>query len=463
MRGMISVTALMAAFVFSGTAVESASAQNSGNVLTGAAAFGSWGDAKPGVTRLIKPSDLPAPYATKSASNAPAPIAMPAAGRFNVLEGFSVTEFASGMTQPRVIRIAPNGDVFVADSGADEIDVFRMDEKGSVASKDVFAAGLDQPYGIAFYPKDDPQYVYVANTGSVVRYPYKAGDMKASGAAETVVPVLPVGHHWTRDLAFSPDGKTLFVSVGSGSNVGEGTMEGPPPPVFVANHALGASWAEEANRADVLAFDPDGKNERVYATGLRNCSGMTVQPATSDLWCVVNERDALGDNLPPDYATHVQDGAFYGWPWYYIGGNEDPRHKGERPDLADKVTVPDVLFQAHSAPLGITFYEGDAFPAEYKGDAFVAMHGSWNRDHRTGYKVVRLMFDASGKPTGAYQDFMTGFVMDDQSVWGRPVDVAVAKDGSLLVSEDTGGTIWRVTADKQAAESVAPAPAAKAN
>jgi glucose/arabinose dehydrogenase len=449
MRHSMSIAALIAAIAYSGPAAHAASA--GANMLTGAAAFGSWEDSKPGVTRLIRPSDLPAPYATKSASNAPAPTALPQGGKPNVLEGFSVSEFASGLSQPRVIEIAPNGDVFVADSGAGEIDVFRMGADGSVAKKDVFATGFDQPYGIAFYPKDDPQYVYVANTGSVVRYPYKAGDMVASGKAETIIPSLPVGHHWTRDLAFSPDGKTLFVSVGSGSNVGEGTMDGPPPAPFIANHPLGAAWAEENNRADVLAFDPDGKNARIYATGLRNCSGMTIQPATGELWCVVNERDALGDNLPPDYATHVQEGAFYGWPWYYTGGNEDPRHKGERPDLADKVTVPDVLFQAHSAPLGITFYEGDAFPAEYKGDAFVAMHGSWNRDHRTGYKVVRLMFDESGKPTGAYQDFMTGFVMDDQSVWGRPVDVAVAKDGSLLVSEDGSGTIWRVTADKEAA------------
>ena len=448
MREMLSFAAVIAACVLAGTAAPAARAQST-DVLTGAAAFGSWEDAKPGVTRLIRPSDLPAPYETKSASNAPAPVALPEGGKPNVLEGFSVAELASGMSQPRVIRVAPNGDVFVADSGSGEIDVFRMGEDGSVAKKGVFATGLDQPYGIAFYPQDNPRYVYVANTGSVVRYPYKSGDMQASAAAETIVPVLPVGHHWTRDLAFSPDGKTLFVSVGSGSNVGEGTMQGPPPPVFVANHALGATWAEEANRADVLAFDPDGKNARVYATGLRNCSGMTVQPATGALWCVVNERDALGDNLPPDYATRVQEGAFYGWPWYYIGSNEDPRHKGERPDLADKVTVPDVLFQAHSAPLGITFYDADAFPAEYKGDAFVAMHGSWNRDHRTGYKVVRLLFDDSGKPTGAYQDFMTGFVMDDQSVWGRPVDVAVAKDGSLLVSEDGSGTIWRVTAAKR--------------
>ncbi len=223
MRHSISIAALIAAFAFSGPAAHAASA--GANMLTGAAAFGSWEDSKPGVTRLIRPSDLPAPYATKSASNAPAPAALPQGGKPNVLEGFSVSEFASGLGQPRVIEVAPNGDVFVADSGAGEIDVFRMGADGSVAKKDVFATGLDQPYGIAFYPKDNPQYVYVANTGSVVRYPYKSGDMVASGKAETIIPSLPVGHHWTRDLAFSPDGKTMFVSVGSGSNVGEGTME----------------------------------------------------------------------------------------------------------------------------------------------------------------------------------------------------------------------------------------------
>jgi glucose/arabinose dehydrogenase len=262
---------------------------------------------------------------------------------------------------------------------------------------------------------------------------------------------LPTGGHWTRDLAFSSDDKTLYVSVGSASNLGEDSVGSDPPQGFVEGNPLGAAWAAEENRADALAFDPDGKNQRIVATGLRNCSGMTLQPATNDLWCVVNERDALGDDLPPDYATHVAEGAFYGWPWYYIGSNEDPRLKGKRPDLAGKVTTPDVLFQAHSAPLGITFYDAEAFRADYKGDAFVAMHGSWNRDHRTGYKVVRLLFDKSGKPTGAYQDFMTGFVLNDQSVWGRPVDVAVAKDGSLLVSDDGSGTIWRVAADKQAA------------
>jgi len=330
------------------------------------------------------------------------------------------------MTQPRVIKVAPNGDVFVADSDAGKIDVFRMADDGKVASKEVFATGLDQPYGIAFYPTaSDPNYVYVATTGNVVRFAYKSGDMKALGDREMVVTGLPTGGHWTRDLAFSPDG-TLYVSVGSGSNLGEGTMNGAAPQGFIESHPLGAAWGAEENRADVLAFDADGKNQRIVATGLRNCSGMTVQPATKELWCVVNERDELGDDLPPDYATRLEEGAFYGWPWYYIGSNKDPRLKGKRPDLAGKVTIPDVLFQAHSAPLGIAFYNADAFPADYKGDAFVAMHGSWNRDHRTGYKVVRLLFDKSGKPTGAYQDFMTGFVLDDQSVWGRPVDVAVA-------------------------------------
>jgi glucose/arabinose dehydrogenase len=220
---------------------------------------------------------------------------------------------------------------------------------------------------------------------------------------------------------------------------------------FAADHALGAMWGEEADRADVLSFNPDGTDKQVYATGLRNCSGMSVQPETGALWCVVNERDELGDNLPFDYATVVQEGAFYGWPWYYIGDHEDPRAplKGQRPDLAGKVTVPDVLFQAHSAPLGITFYEGDQFPAEYKGDAFVTMHGSWNRGNRTGYKLVRMMVDDQGKPTGQYQDFMTGFVLSQDEVWGRPVGVTVAEDGSLYVTEDGAGTIWRVTHEGQ--------------
>jgi glucose/arabinose dehydrogenase len=229
----------------------------------------------------------------------------------------------------------------------------------------------------------------------------------------------------------------LFVSVGSASNDAEGLRA-------MAARVLGASWGEEQDRADVLAFDPDGKNQRVYATGIRNCSGLAIQPATGALWCAVNERDGLGDDLPPDYATRVTQGAFYGWPWYYLGDHPDPRHKDERPDLANRITTPDVLIQAHSAPLAIAFYEANQFPSEYKGDAFVTLHGSWNRSTLTGYKVVRLVMK-DGKPTGAYEDFLLGFVGDDRSVWGRPVGVAVTRDGSLLVSDDGSGSIWRVS------------------
>ncbi len=425
--------------------------------LTGEAAFTSWKASKPGVTRLIRPEDLPKPFATNSASNAPGEVAMPAGAKPDVPVGFSVDMVAEGFRQPRVIRTAPNGDLFVADSAANRIHVLRMkDGSARPAENSVFADGLNQPYGIAFYPLGpNPEWVYVANTDSVVRFPYRNGDLKASGKPETVVDKLPTGHHWTRDIAFSPDGTKMFVSVGSGSNIGE-DVKGPPPggiEKFAQDQALGAMWGGEQDRADVLEFNPDGSNKQVFATGIRNCSGMTIQPATNALWCVANERDELGDNVPFDYATTVQDGHFYGWPWYYIGNHEDPRAplKGQRPDLADKATVPDVLFQAHSAPLNITFYEGDGFPAEYKGDAFVAMHGSWNRGNRTGYKVVRVMFDDNGKPTGEYQDFMTGFVISQKDVWGRPVGVAVGKDGALYVTEDGSGTIWRVSYEQNPA------------
>jgi glucose/arabinose dehydrogenase len=294
-------------------------------------------------------------------------------------------------------------------------------------------------FGIAFFPSGlDPSWIYVATPGSVVRFPYRSGDLKASGPAETVVAKLPArGGHLTRDIAFSPDDKTMFVSVGSATNDAELTS------TFAAR-LRGASWDVEQDRADVLAFDPEGGHKRVFATGLRNCSGLTVQPGSAALWCAVNERDGLGDDLPPDFATRVAEGEFFGWPWFYIGAQEDPRHKGERPDLAGKVTVPDVLFQPHSAPLGITFYEDGQFPPDFKGDAFVALHGSWNRAKRTGYKVVRLLMK-DGRPTGVYEDFLTGCVADDASVWGRPVDVAVTKDGALLVTDDEGGAIWRVS------------------
>lgn len=416
--------------------------------LQGTSAFGGWQDDRPGTWRLILPKDLPKPSPTESVSNSADRVTAPEDAAPLLPEGFSAYRIASGLRGPRVVRVAPNGDLFVADSRANRLLVYRLDESGAVTEQSVFASGLSQPYGIAFYPSDRPRWVYVANSGSIVRFPYEEGDMSARGEPEEVVAGLPTGGHWTRDIAFSPDGGTLYVSVGSLSNVAEAIAAQleVDAKVWADEMPLGALWGSEEGRAQVRAYDPNGGNGRVVATGLRNCSGMAVQPRTGALWCVVNERDGLGDNVPFEYATTVRDGAFYGWPWYYIGSNEDPRHQGARPDLAGEVTIPDVLLQAHSAPLGITFYEGDRFPADYKGDAFVTMHGSWNRGTRTGYKVVRLKFE-NGRPTGAYMDFMTGFVLSDASVWGRPVGVAAAKDGALIVTEDGSGTIWRITYD----------------
>jgi glucose/arabinose dehydrogenase len=248
----------------------------------------------------------------------------------------------------------------------------------------------------------------------------------------------------------------MFISVGSASNDAE-TM-GPTSVIsprhwsallrkWVKEMLHGAASDNETERADVLIFDSEGKGRRVYASGLRNCVGMAVNPATGDLWCSTNERDGLGDDVPPDYITRVREGDFYGWPWYYIGAHEDPRHSGERPDLKDRVNIPDVLIQPHSASLQMMFYNGEQFPAEYKGDVFAAEHGSWNRAKRTGYKIIRVIFQ-DGVPSGEYEDFVTGFVIDDAHVWGRPVGVAEAKDGSLLFSEDGNGTIWRVTSGR---------------
>jgi glucose/arabinose dehydrogenase len=419
-----------------------------GGTLVGAAAYGDWRSDSPGLRRKLTPADMPAPLASQPAANPSRSVRQPAGASPKAPPGFAVALFAKGLSEPRVVRVAPNGDIFVAESSAGRVRALRADDSAATPSiSEIFAAGLDRPFGIAFYPPGpNPRYVYVASQTQVVRFAYQSGDLKASGPPQTIVPSLPGGGgHWTRDIAFSADGKTMFVSVGSGSNVAQEMAPLPDGQLasFQASHALGAAWGPEENRADVLAFDPEGGAAKVFAAGLRNCSGLTVQPEGGALWCVVNERDILGDDLPPDYATRVNPGAFYGWPWYYIGANEDPRHNGERPDLAAKVAVPDVLIQPHSAPLGITFYEGGQFPAEYKGDAFVALHGSWNRAKRTGYKVVRLIF-RDGEPTGEYEDFLLGFVADDAGVWGRPVDVAVAHDGALLVTDDGGGAIWRV-------------------
>jgi glucose/arabinose dehydrogenase len=418
---------------------------------TGEAAMGDWRSDAPGVVRHLQIGDLPNPSAP-SASLA-AIVARPEGAQLATLPGFVVQPFAH-LPKARQIRVAPNGDIFVTQTDTGIVSVLRTSDGAHEPSDQaVFAGGLKQPFGIAFYPAGpNPQWLYVAENNRVVRFPYRTGDMKARGEPEVVVAqISPTSsHHFTRDIDFSPDGRTMLVSVGSGSNVAE-QMPGKPVEEAkawdAARHATGAAWGPEEGRADVLRFDPEGHGETILATGLRNCVTVRYEPTTRAPWCVVNERDLLGDNLPFDYATRVEAGGFYGWPWWYLGDHEDKRTKSARPDLAGKAIVPDVLFQAHSAPLGLAFYTARhgaaAFPASFDGDAFVTLHGSWNRGKRTGYKVVRLKLH-NGVPTGAYEDFLTGFVVDDKSVWGRPVGVAVAHDGALLVSDDGGGMIWRV-------------------
>ncbi|MGA9813650.1 MAG: PQQ-dependent sugar dehydrogenase, partial [Terriglobales bacterium] len=259
---------------------------------------------------------------------------------------------------------------------------------------------------------------------SVVRFPYHSGDMTSTGPAQHLLDLPSGGHHRSRDIQFSPDGQKMFVSVGSHENVSEGP--------------------EEQNRADILEYNPDGSGMRIYASGIRNPVGIAINPKTGELWCSVNERDGLGNNLVPDYITHVREGGFYGWPWWYMGGNQDPRFPGKHPELKDKVITPDVILQPHNASLQMTFYEGKQFPADYQGDIFAAEHGSWNRSPRTGYEVIRVPLHQTGHASEEYEDFLTGFVVDDNSVWGRPVGVAAAPDGSLLVSDDASGSIWRV-------------------
>jgi glucose/arabinose dehydrogenase len=416
------------------------------DVLKGREAFGDWRRDKPGTIRLISPQDLPRPGATASASRGARVVPRPAGASLQVPPGFRIERFAEGLSDPRLLKVAPNGDIFVAETGSGRIRVLRAaDGASSPSMNEIFARGLSEPFGIAFFPGgDNPQWIYVANTDSIVRFAYRAGDLKASGPPETLAS-LPAGGHSTRNIVFTKDDRRMLVSVGSGSNVGEGI--GAPPGGVAAwseKRPLGAAWSYEQGRAAVLSFDPDGKNPKLFATGIRNCVGLAISPADGTPWCATNERDGLGDDLVPDYVTRVKEGAFYGWPWFYIGANEDPRLAGARPDLKDKVTIPDVLLQPHSAPLGLIFYDGTSFPADYRGDAFVASHGSWNRSQRTGYKVIRVR-QKDGVPTGEYEDFITGFVLNDRDVWGRPVGVAVAHDGALLISEDGNGTIWRVS------------------
>jgi glucose/arabinose dehydrogenase len=386
---------------------------------------------KPGATHHITAKDLPAPFVTKSAVNGPRVVDRPT----NVLPiappGFKVELFATGLNEPRAMITAPNGDIFLAESHGGDIKVFRgVGADGRPQQTETFVTGLNRPYGIAFYPQgDSPQYIYIGNTDSIVRFAYKSGDLKASSKPEKIADLPPGGNHWTRDLVFSPDGKQLFVGVGSNSNINDPDTH-----------------PDEKNRADILVMDPDGKNMRIYASGIRNAGGgLAINPKTGELWMSTNERDGLGNNLVPDYISHMQDGGFYGWPYYYIGGNPEPRLKGAHPELKSKVIVPDVLLQAHNASLQLAFYEGKTFPAEYKGDIFAAQHGSWNRDPRVGYEVIRVPLHQTGKATGEYQDFLTGFVLPNGQVWGRPVGVTVMIDGSLLVSDDGSNSIWRVS------------------
>jgi glucose/arabinose dehydrogenase/beta-lactamase superfamily II metal-dependent hydrolase len=390
------------------------------------AAFSDFRREVPGAIHKITLADLPAPRATRGVNNPPTMVARPAGALPKTMPGYAVSEYASGLDNPRLIRTAPNGDVFVAESDPDRVRVIRgRGADGRAQTVSTFAMGLNRPFGIAFYPLGpNPEWVYVGNTDSIVRFPYRVGDLEARGVPETIVKGVPAGGqltgggHWSRDIAFSPDGKKMYIGVGSLTNVDDPDVN-----------------AAEKDRAVILEFNPDGSGRRIYASGVRNAVGLAFHPKTGKLWVSVNERDDLGDNLVPDYITHIEEGGFYGWPWFYMGGTQDPRHAGKHPELKDKVITPDVMVQPHSASLQLVFHEGSAFAAE---------HGSWNRSLRTGYKVIRVPFKADGTTVGSYEDFLTGFVTDDGYPWGRPVGVAVARDGALLVSDDGSNTIWRV-------------------
>jgi glucose/arabinose dehydrogenase len=457
-------------------------------LMTGQSAFTNWDEESPGIRHKITLADLPAPNPSQSVKNGPVLVPRPAKAWPQAPTGFKVTLYAGGdskplqradagehmelsggiFTQPRLIRTAPNGDLFLADSGAGTIFVLRgVGRDGKAAHIDKFAEGLDHPFGIAFYPEDNPQYVYIGNATTIQRFPYKAGDVHASGPAETIVKNIPGyaqlagGGHWTRDVVFTKPTKTgkqlMLVSVGSGSNVDDPDTH-----------------PREFHRADVLEYLPDGTFLKVYASGIRNCVGEAINPETGALWCSVNERDELGNHLVPDYVTSVPEGSFFGWPWYYMGGKLDPRLKdpcangtGPNPQLtallapadakdcarvslAAKVRTPDVLVQPHMASLEMLFFPSTpksdklpAFPSEYWGDAFAAEHGSWNRDPRAGYEVIRMPM-VNGRATGEYDDFLTGFVTDDGDVWGRPVGIAVGNDNALYVTDDGSRSVWRV-------------------
>lgn len=402
---------------------------------------------------------LPAPYTTKSATKRVEVIDWPAGKTPVAPAGFTVAEFAGGLQSPRWAYVAPNGDVFVSEAAtlpkgakkqvvaalrldksrslqatsANRITLFRdTDGDGKPDLRSVFLAGLNQPFGMLIMG----DYFYVGNTNGVVRFPYQPGATKITAAGQKILN-LPEGgynNHWTRNLLASKDGTKIFVTVGSGSNAQE---HGPE---------------NEVRRANILEINPDGTDEKIFASGLRNPIGLAYYPGTTTLWAAVNERDELGDELVPDYITSVKEGGFYGWPYAYYGQNEDPRLRHERPDLVKKALVPDVPMGAHVAALGLTFYDKKAFPAKYQNGAFVGEHGSWNRAQYSGYKVAFVPF-ASGKPTGKPEDFLTGFLVggDSDKAYGRPVGVVTMPDGALLVTDDAGNKVWRVSAAKTTA------------
>ena len=417
----------MTGYTFLGMAAVWAGTDSIKDVVTGSGAFVDAKDLKAGTFRKITVTDLPevgkaTPNFTKAAPRPEG--AMPVAPA-----GFTVELYAhEGLKAPRQIRRAPNGDLFLAEEVAGEIKVIR--DNAGKPEISVFATGMTHPFGINFYPAGpNPQWLYIGNTGSVVRFAYKNGDLKASGMPETLISdIPPMGNHQTRDVVFSQDGKRMFVAVGSADNVSD-------------------TAASQEHRANILEYTPEGKFVKIYAAGIRNPVGLGVNPTTGEVWCSVNERDNLGDNLVPDYITSVKENGFYGWPWFYIGKHEDPRAKLPRPadKTIDSVIVPDVLLQPHSASLGLTFYDGTQFPAEYRGDLFAGEHGSWNRAHISGHEVVRVPLN-KGKSNGVYEDFLTGFLLADGSTyWGRPVGVVTGKDGSLYVTDDTAAAIWKVS------------------
>ena len=407
-----------------------------GPMHSGQGTINDWSNDAPGVRHHVTLADLPEPYATPSVDSGQQLAKCPPGAMPKVPDGFKVEEYVTGLHNNRLLRTAPNGDVFVAESQPGRIRILRAKDGASKPEmNEVFASGLKQPFGIAFYPPgDDPKYIYIGDTDAVVRFPYHNGQTKAEGSFEKIADLsgggrLRGGGHWTRDVIFSADGKKMLVSIGSRSNAHENPNE------------------DDTNRAAILEFNPDGSGMRIFASGIRNPVTIAFEPRTGDLWTSVNERDGLGDSLVPDYITHVADGGFYGWPSWYFGPHQDPRHKGEQPELEQKVITPDVLLQSHSASLQMIIYTGTQFPEHYRGNIFAAEHGSWNRATRTGYKIIMVPLN-NGKSDGTYEDFLTGFVAPGGKAWGRPVGLTMTHDGSLLLSDDGGNLIWRVSYTK---------------